>query len=212
MALSQTEKLIPLVKRDGTVVTHVRVDVEDHYAVSTWTWNAQTSHNGDVYAVRWQHTYERVPGWGITKRTVHISMAREILGLPRGDGWDVVADHISGDTLDNRRSNLRAVNQSQNIANRRNHPLSNNRAGILGVCWHTDRAVWQVHVKIDGRQIYLGYYSDLDYAGQIALAGRSLVHGIPGHCDAMLGPATPAKVVRDLAQQMVALRLGEAAA
>jgi hypothetical protein len=40
-------------------------------------------------------------------------MHREILGLVPGDGLQ--CDHINGDKLDNRRSNLRAVPQGENV-------------------------------------------------------------------------------------------------
>jgi hypothetical protein len=46
-----------------------------------------------------------------------VYLHREVLGLVAGDG--MVADHIDGNTLDNRRCNLRAVTHAENLRNRR---------------------------------------------------------------------------------------------
>jgi|SRR6185369_12423163 len=48
----------------------------------------------------------------------HVFLHRWLLGEPAG----LVVDHINGDTLDNRRENLRAVSNRDNIRNMRNSP------------------------------------------------------------------------------------------
>lgn len=53
-------------------------------------------------------------------RKVALALHREITGCPAG----LVVDHINGDTLDNRRSNLRVVTKRENCLNQARHRQS----------------------------------------------------------------------------------------
>jgi len=68
-------------------------------------------------------------------------------------GWSFV-DHIDGNGLDNRRSNLRPADDSQNQMNR--GAPSNNTSGFKGV--GRERLGWRARIHIGGRSIYLGYF------------------------------------------------------
>ncbi len=85
-------------------------------------------------------------------------MHREILGLTVGQ----FADHINGNGLDNRRSNLRIATTSQNGANRR--VGRNNTSGVKGVAWHKGSKKWQSSICVRGRMIQLGRFYDLKSA------------------------------------------------
>lgn len=61
------------------------------------------------------------------KQTVHY-MHRQIMNADKG----YVVDHINGDKLDNRKSNLRLTNQSVNGHNRK-HLNKNNTTGYKGI-------------------------------------------------------------------------------
>jgi hypothetical protein len=65
-----------------------------------------------------------------------------------------VVDHINGDTLDNRRENLRVVSQRQNTQNRHNKMTSN----YPGVSLH--RGKWIAHILVNGEQKHLGIFKD----------------------------------------------------
>ena len=71
-------------------------------------------------------------------------------------------DHINGDRSDNRLENLRDVPQRENL---RNMKLSKrNNSGVIGVDWHKLAKKWTARIRVDGRQINLGLFDDLELA------------------------------------------------
>ena len=65
-------------------------------------------------------------------------------------------DHRNHDTLDNRRSNLRACTVAQNIAN--SMIRSTNKSGYKGVCLFKQNNKWRATIVFQGKQRALGYY------------------------------------------------------
>ena len=63
-------------------------------------------------------------------------------------------DHINGNKLDNRRSNLRIATNSQNMMNR--GKTASNTSGYKGV--FKNRSLWMARIKVEGRPIYLGSF------------------------------------------------------
>lgn len=82
-------------------------------------------------------------------------------------------DHIDGDGLNNRSSNLRLATSSQQKRNR--GVQSNNQSGLKGVFWHKSRGRWRSQIVVgrgeNGKPIYrfLGYF---DAAEDAAAAYR----------------------------------------
>lgn len=132
-------KEIPLTK--GYVVL---VDDEDFDEQNTWKWHY---HSG--YAARWSSSK------GGKKREI-ISMHSVIANTPKG----MMCDHINHKTLDNRRSNLRNCNNSENQRN--SFSESRNKSGYKGVYWNKSLGKWHVQIKIPGgKYTHVGYFSDL---------------------------------------------------
>lgn len=67
-----------------------------------------------------------------------------------------VIDHVDGDRLNNRPSNLRPANERQNVGNSK--MFSNNTSGYRGVYLHSRRRKWCAQIKIKGETKYLGWY------------------------------------------------------
>jgi hypothetical protein len=98
----------------------------------------------------------------------HVRLHRMLLDVPPG----LDTDHVSGDSLDNRRGNLRAVTRAVNQQNRV-RPNRNSRSGTLGVTWNKRDRRWQVRVMAGGRLVYLGAFKTREAAEHRALVGRA---------------------------------------
>ncbi len=81
-------------------------------------------------------------------------MHRAILNAPKG----LLVDHIDGNGLNNRKSNLRLCTFAQNAHNSR--PRRNSSSRYKGVCWHKVKKKWTVSIYKGGKRTYLGYYDD----------------------------------------------------
>jgi hypothetical protein len=81
-----------------------------------------------------------------------VTMHRLILGAPNG----MQVDHINGNGLDNRRSNLRLATTAQNARNR--DKFKNNTTGYKGVSRQKGRRKFRAQIYVNGKAIYLGWY------------------------------------------------------
>ncbi len=71
-------------------------------------------------------------------------------------------DHINGIKDDNKRINLRRVDQSENL---KNAAISkNNTSGFVGVCWHKRAKKWRAVIYSCGKNITLGAFDNVEDA------------------------------------------------
>jgi hypothetical protein len=120
------------------------VDDEDFEYLNQWKWYCSPF----GYALRSQS--RRLPGPRIA-----IKMHRVVCNTPE----DMETDHINGNKLDNRRSNLRACTRSENQHNR--NKLVGNTSGFKGVTWHIKSKKWASYIVVNNHQIYLGLFQDI---------------------------------------------------
>jgi hypothetical protein len=115
-----------------------------------------------VYAVRSGSIKFNQP-----KRFIYLH--RWIANAPRG----INVDHRNGDGLDNRRDNLRLVNQSQNMAN---SIAVWGSTGCRGV-YKTHYGRFAARVKFHGKKIHIGVYSTPEEAAVAYEAKRVELFG-----------------------------------
>ena len=111
------------------------VDDEWHEKISRFKWSLTSA----GYAMRIKQ---------MNGRRINVLMHREILGTPAG----MVTDHINGDKLDNRRSNLRFSTKSQNAMNRKIN--ANNKTGYRGVFWVTRLNCYIAKLQVERRDVF----------------------------------------------------------
>ncbi len=86
-------------------------------------------------------------------------------------GSDTPIDHIDNDGLNNRRSNLRHLDNTNNI--RRKRPNRNGTSRFKGVSWYHRTKKWQVAIKVDGKSKAIGHFdTEEDAAKAYDLAAR----------------------------------------
>lgn len=82
-----------------------------------------------------------------------IYMHREILNTPAG----MHTDHINGNGLDNRKSNLRICTPTQNQHN--SIKWANTSSRFKGVSWKKSARKWEAYIRINKKLIHLGHYN-----------------------------------------------------
>lgn len=129
-------KLIPL-----TQGKFAKVDDEDYNDLSRHKWRLCSNR----YAGRLSKT---------------IYMHRVVAKTPPG----MDTDHINGDTLDNRRSNLRTCSATENQRNRSKN--SSNKSGYKGVSWNINAGKWRATITVNRKNIHIGYFATAELAAQ----------------------------------------------
>ncbi len=96
-------------------------------------------------------------------------MHRLIMGEP--EGLDV--DHVSGNGLDNRRSNLRSIPHQNNSWNRRNGDFPPSGFPHVYKCGNRFRVI----IRKDGKPHHFGYFTDFDKAVERAISASKELFG-----------------------------------
>lgn len=88
--------------------------------------------------------------------TVHQLLAEHFI-IPPDDKYRTV-DHINGDYKDNRIQNLRWLTPAEQEIN---------KPGNLGYSWSSDHNKYRARIKVNGKEIHLGYF-DHPYKAHLA--------------------------------------------
>ncbi len=138
------------------------IDSDDIGLLGAFNWSANRNKStGGFYARRGQRRGQK----GTKTIPMHSSVC-----VAR-DGCAV--DHRNGNTLDNRRENLREADRIQNARNSR--ISSRNSSGFKGV--YASGSKYQAQIKANGKQIYLGTYDTAEAANEIRKNAAAIHHG-----------------------------------
>jgi len=131
----------------------ILIDEEDYqkfFVELMYKYNAGKTLGGKVYVKR-----NLTINGKNTVRYLH----RDIMGITNSK---VQVDHINGDGLDNRKSNLRLATPKENGYNRRANVMSGD-SRYKGVTRRKDRTncskPWKARIGVDGDRIAIGYYA-----------------------------------------------------
>jgi hypothetical protein len=114
------------------------IDADDVERVSKFKWYASEKD-------KWTYALK-----GRTDESPYAAMHRFIMNAPEG----LHVDHINGNGLDNRKSNLRICTNQQNRWNQDSHRGSSSQ--YKGVFFEKRRERWRAEIRFDHRRIKLG--------------------------------------------------------
>lgn len=142
-------------------VVEIQVDTSDVQILERYgRWCVHGDNERYLYAV------------GVDFNGRQIRMHRLITGAQKDD----VVDHIDGNTLNNRRSNLRITNVRGNILNR--HALSRGISGDVNVFFlkHLTCRKWLVNLRDKGKSVHWSRHETLEEAHEMAKLARAMYY------------------------------------
>jgi dCMP deaminase len=106
----------------------------------------------DMYTLMYKHTWSIVNNYVKTNNKL---LTRMVMNCNENDN-NLVVDHINGNTLDNRKCNLRLITQAQNTLNQSSSKNSSSK--YIGVYYHKISKKWASSIGINGKPIHLGVF------------------------------------------------------
>lgn len=123
------------------------VDDDMFEELSRVSWCAGTGSNGGPYAMRGKW----IPG---ERRYQMIRMHRHIVGAKSGQH----VDHIDGNPLNNRRSNLRICSNAENIRNQGTHKGMSTKGVHFTKARAHMQTPWRAYITHERKRIHIGYF------------------------------------------------------
>lgn len=83
-------------------------------------------------------------------------------------------DHINRNRMDNRIENLRLVSFTGNTQNA--SIRSDNSSGVRGVSWFSPTKKWRARIKVNKKEVCLGYFKEFSDAIRVRKAAENKYH------------------------------------
>lgn len=135
------------------------IDDEDFERASQFKWFC------DTHGCAARNVKKSDGSWGMQ------TLSRFIMNAPSG----VYVDHIHGDRMDNRKSQLRFCTNQQNNCNKGKY--KNNKSGFKGVFWSKSLCKWTAQICVNGKRIHLGYFADIIESASAYATAAEEYHG-----------------------------------
>lgn len=141
-------KTLPLTK--GKVAL---VDNDNFEYLNQWKWRVQSkNHNKNEFYVA-----RSIRG----QKPNVVYLHRLIMNVTDSK---IQVDHINGNSLDNRKQNLRIANSSQNSRNIK--PGKRNTSGYKGVSWSKKTKKWRAKIYCNKKYIHIGHFENKEDAAK----------------------------------------------
>ncbi len=133
----------------------------------------------DVPLVEGFNWYALVNAWAVRamrniwrdgiRETIYLH--RVIMSAPQG----AMVDHIDGNPLNNRKSNLRLATNAENQRNSKRR--KDNTSGFKGVHLDKRKGLWRAQIKLNGTKRWLGYFGTPEEAHFAYCKASATIHG-----------------------------------
>lgn len=145
-------------------------DEEDYELINKYTWHEHDD-GTNIYP---RTLYDRYYDSSGKRHNVYIMMHQLLQKAHYSNKNDLIMDHIDGNTMDNRKQNLRETTRQKNMFNVKT-PASN-KTGHKGI-YKTASGKFQVKINIDKKAVYLGTYKTYEEALKIRKAAEIKYYG-----------------------------------
>lgn len=109
----------------------------------------------------------------------HLYYAHRLVWLYVYGMWPIQIDHINGNRIDNRLTNLRDCTNAENQQNIKGR--SHNKSGFIGVHFDAWSGKWRASIKIDEKTIKLGRFSSKRDASEAYKEAKRQHHTFQPH-------------------------------
>jgi hypothetical protein len=127
---------------------NVSIDIQDYKRVKKYRWSVSKVKNPECESYKMFYAHNKKAGL----------LHRYILHAPKNK----LVDHIDGDTMNNRKCNLRMCDRNQNAKNRKRSNI--NTSGHKGVClvtYPSGLQRWHAYACHKDERYNLGYYVNI---------------------------------------------------
>ena len=144
------KKLYGKLSEDGSINIDLssgrmaKIDIEDHKKVTKYNWHLSSNKPPRIYAIT--NVYKN-------GRRTTLKMHRYVLNCSNPL---IKTDHINGNGLDNRKSNLRLCSNQQNCWNQIKRKNSLHSKKYKGVDFHKNK--WRARIRVSNKEKHIGYY------------------------------------------------------